>query len=257
MSVLKPYLRNLGIWTAALGLFFFAVGSTGPGTQGVGPLHKLPALLGFSLALASFPAGLSVGGSLLSAKPLQWRRVGVLAAASIAFSLLMFFNVTIWAPNTLAASGFQFAPGDPTAATHQSSAALRGAAADAYAGAQDVGEGRVDDWLPVNALAWELERRLAHSTLPFLLTWIGVLAAFWTRRVRRRDLRLAMHWALGLFLVVSLYLAGENSFELIVLRAGGAVFFAAWFIAFVPAALFGALGWVTALQLLGAEPADG
>ncbi|NNF28769.1 MAG: hypothetical protein HKN73_16210 [Gemmatimonadetes bacterium] len=257
MSILKPYFRSLGIWTAALGLFFLAIGGAGPGTQGVSPVHKLPALLGFSLALAGFPAGLSVGGTLLSAKASPpWGRIGALAGASLVLTLMMYVNTTVWAPNTLAASGFRFAPDDPAAATHQPSATLRAAATFAYAEAQATGEGNVGDWLIVNTMAWELERRLAHSTLPFLLTWIGVFAAYWTHRVRRKDLRLAMHWALGLFLVVSLYLAGENSYELIVLRAGGAVFFAAWFIAFIPAALFGGLGWVTALQLLGDEPPD-
>ena len=251
--MVKLFLVGLGIWTAAFVLFFLAVGGAGPGTQAVGAVHKLPSLIGFSLTLATFPAGLSVSGAVLSRGPERWRRIAGLAGAALLLSILMYGNLTVWAPNALATSGLRFAPADPAAATHQTSRVLRPAATEARAVAEAAGEGTTMDWVPVNALAWELERRLAHAILPFLLTWIGVFAAHWTGLLRRRDLRLAMHWALGLFLVVSLYLAGENSYELIVLRAGGPVFFAAWFIVFVPAALFGTLGWVTALQLVGQE----
>ena len=266
MSVLNAYLRNLVLWTSALGLFFLLLGGAGPGTQNVGLLNKLPAVLGFALALGTFPAGVAVScilrrPSAADPTPIEptgvaWRSIGILAATALGLSLLMYLNTTSWAPNALAASEFSDSANLPVPETHQTSAQLRTAAARAYAEAEATGIGGVDNWRSVNTMAWELERRLAHTTLPFLLTWIGVFSGYWTRRIRRSDLRLATHWALGLFLVVSLYLAGENSFELIVLRAGGPVFFSAWFIAFVPAALFGTLGWVTALQLLGTDPSD-
>ena len=253
MSALRPFIQNLGLWTAGLGFFFLIVGATGPGTQGVGILHKLPALLGFSLALAAFPAGVAASGPLLAERRGRGRRLGVLAGASLALSLAMGLNATIWAPNSLASSGFVFESCDPSATTHRTSRTLRMQGAEALATAQAAGIGQVADWQSVNTIAWEAERRLAHSSLPFLLTWVGVFAGFWPARIARRDLRLIMLWALGLFLVVSLYLASENSYELVVLRAAGPVFFAAWFLVFVPASLCGMLVWVTALELLGSE----
>ncbi len=99
-------------------------------------------------------------------------------------------------------------------------------------------------WQLANRLAWHYVRRTDGSVLPILFAVIGVLAGYWGRwSTGRLDLRRVQHWALGLFLVVSAYLAGENSYELLVLRSAGPVFYAGDLVLVVPAALALGLGW--------------
>lgn len=74
---------------------------------------------------------------------------------------------------------------------------------------------------------------------------IGMLAGLWAGWTRRRELVHAQYWAMGLFLVMSTYLAGENSYELIALQAAGPAFFAGFFVLIVPSILLIGLGWAT------------
>jgi hypothetical protein len=55
---------------------------------------------------------------------------------------------------------------------------------------------------------------------------------------------------MGLFLLVSTYLAGENSYEMIVLRSAGPVYFAGDFVLVVPLLLLRGIGGPTLLTLL-------
>ena len=61
---------------------------------------------------------------------------------------------------------------------------------------------------------------------------------------------------MGVFIVMSMYLGGENGYELIAVRAAGQAYFAAWFIVFVPAMLGLGLGWPTMVSVFagGAPP---
>ena len=100
-----------------------------------------------------------------------------------------------------------------------------------------VGDGPSLDWQRPNQLVWLYYRRIESAALPFLFTWLGVLTGFWSRRLARREITLAVQWAMGLFLAMSTYLVGENSYELIVLRSAGPIFFAADLILVVPGLL--------------------
>lgn len=252
MSIVAHYLKALGLWTLGLAVFFVLAGVTGPGAQGVGWLARLPALVAFALALGSLPAGIAVSRKALHPARDRWSRVGTLAFVTLLASVVMFLAVTRWAPAALAAGAVAGPGGDPEVA-QLTNGELRALVPAALAAAEAAGPGRIDDWRRINVIAWELDRRSAHATLPFLLAWVGVFAAHFAARAGRREVRLAMLWGLGLFVVVTLYLAGENGYELVVLRSAGPSFFAAWFIVFVPGALFGTLGWVTAMDLLGSD----
>jgi hypothetical protein len=107
----------------------------------------------------------------------------------------------------------------------------------------------VERWLEANRLVWSYIRRTDGTLLPFLFGLIGVLTGFWSTWVRRREVQQAQAWALGLFLLMSTYLAGENGYELIVLRAAGPVFFAGDLVLVVPTLLLMGLAWPTALTL--------
>lgn len=253
MSVLRRYLTFLLAWTTGFSLLFLAMGVTGPGGQGYGAMARLPALLGFGMALGSFPAGIAVSATVLAGSEPLGRRVFTQLGLSVLASVLMFGIVGYWAPSALARGSRTSALTGVPEVAHLTNPQLRDIGRPAQDAAYAAGEGRISDWQEINTIAWEHERRSAHASLPFLLSWVGIFAAYWASRLRRRELTLAMLWAMGLFIFMSLYLAGENSFELIAIRAGGPVFFAAWFIVFVPAALFGTLGWTTAIDLLGTQ----
>lgn len=85
--------------------------------------------------------------------------------------------------------------------------------------------------------------------MPLLLGLVGLLTGFWARGFERRELRQAQFWAMGFFLVLATYLVGENSYELIVLRAAGPVYFAGDLVLVVPALLAVGMGWPTVVTL--------
>ena len=79
------------------------------------------------------------------------------------------------------------------------------------------------------------------------------MLGFWGRRLSTPALARGLYWAVGLFLVMSTYLAGENSFELVVLRAAGPVFFAGFFVLIIPPVLAAGLAIPTAVLLWSGE----
>ena len=88
-------------------------------------------------------------------------------------------------------------------------------------------------------------RRTDGVALPFLFALIGTLTGFWACRLVSPQLVQLQLWAMGLFLLMSTYLAGENSYELIVMRSAGPVYFAGDFVLIVPMILLIGLGWPT------------
>ncbi len=109
------------------------------------------------------------------------------------------------------------------------------------------------EWRKANILVWHYTRRLAGVAQPLLFAAIGVLTAFWARRLGKRELARVLYWTMGLFLVVSTYLAGENGFELVVLQSAGPVFFVGLFVLIIPPALVLGLGIPTAVLLWTGE----
>ncbi|MFQ5679028.1 MAG: hypothetical protein ACE5HP_06180 [Gemmatimonadota bacterium] len=115
------------------------------------------------------------------------------------------------------------------------------------------GDRSVEAWRPVNRIAWEMDGTVVGSLLALVLAGIGVLAGAWARWTARRELRQAQYWALGLFLLVTTYLMGENSYELLLLHMAAPAFFAAWLPLIAPTMLLMGLALATAARLLGAS----
>ena len=245
MELLKRYFVRLAIWSAALFAFLFMAGS---GSDIWSAASRMPALACFAMILACFPAGLSVGAGVLE-NPGTFLREGLkLTVASLALIALAFVVIQYIAPAALAGGrapggGNEIEPREltlPELREHGRQAARR---------AETGPRTDLDAWLAANIFAFEHERRLAHSALPFFLTWVGALAGYWAARIRHPQLRTAQLLMMGVFIVMSMYLGGENGFELVAVRAAGPAYFAAWFIVFVPAMLGLGLGWPTMVSV--------
>ncbi len=246
MSLIPKFLAKLAIWTGLLLLAFMALSALGGWAEA---FAHLPAWAGRALGLAAFPAGLAVAKDVLPDGSVSWSRLGTMLGLTVGLSVTTFVLAN-WVGPVAQRSITQDAGADWADASTMSYGTLRHEVVAAIDIAKQQPEvNTIEHWLPANALLWQHDMRTLGSVLPFLFGWIGVLVGFWTRLTPRADLRQAQQWALGLFLVMSTYLAGENSYELIVLRAGGPVFFAGLFVLFIPTMLMFSLGWPTALVL--------
>jgi hypothetical protein len=172
-----------------------------------------------------------------------------LAAASVSLLMLTLGNaVGPRLARSLAVHGPATGATEPAYLTYtELKTAARAAVEDAEA---RPGPPTVDGWRHANILVWYFVRRTDGTALPLLFAMIGVLCGFWAGRTRRRDLRRTQLWAMGLFLVMSTYLAGENSFELIAVRTAGPAYFAADFVLVVPCLLIIGIGWPTVVSAL-------
>lgn len=246
MALISKFLTQLAIWTGLLLLAFTALSALGGWTEAIA---HLPAWAGRALGLAAFPAGLAVSRDVLPDGLPSRSVLGTMLGLTVGLSVTTFALANWVGPAAQRSIGQDVGLNGVEAAT-MSYGTLRREVVSAI----DVAEQRaevstIEHWLPANALLWQHDMRTLGSVLPFLFGWIGVLVGFWTRLTPRADLRQAQHWALGLFLVMSTYLAGENSYELIVLNAAGPAFFAGLFVLFIPTMLVFGLGWPTALVL--------
>jgi hypothetical protein len=106
----------------------------------------------------------------------------------------------------------------------------------------------VEHWLAANALAWGFVSRVSGAALAVILAWLGVLVGDWSGRARSAELRRLQQWTIGLCLIVSSYLAAENSWELVVIHAAGPAYFLAWLRIVPAAALLCGLAWVSLVQ---------
>ena len=66
-----------------------------------------------------------------------------------------------------------------------------------------------------------------------ILAVVGLLTGFWTAKLGR-PFRQPAVWGVAFFLIVSMYFAGENGFELIILRSAGPMAFVPWLQLIVP-----------------------
>lgn len=106
----------------------------------------------------------------------------------------------------------------------------------------------VPDWLEANRSGWMTITILTNSVVPGLFAWIGLLVGHRAQGIQPVEFRRLQYWAIGFCLIASTYLAGENSYEMIVLRAAGPVFFVAWLQLLPAALLLCGLGWSTAID---------
>lgn len=248
MYLLRRYFLRLVVW--GVGLFVF-LSLAGLGAEGGSPWtgpSRVPALACFAMILACFPAGLSVGTDVL-ATPRSFIRDGIrLTLASVAVIAVAFVFIQYVAPTALArgrvpGQGSVIEPRELTLPELREYG--RGVAKVAESGP----DSDLAAWRVANTVAFEHERRAAHSSLPFFLTWVGALAGYWSARIRHTRLRVAQLLTMGLFILVSMYLGGENGYELVAARMAGQAYFAAWFIVFVPALLGLGMGWPTLVSV--------
>ncbi|MGD2069317.1 MAG: hypothetical protein PVI57_11640 [Gemmatimonadota bacterium] len=242
MRILIGFWRSLAVWTAFIAILLGAVTLlTGSGAR---VMAQVPLWLGMAFTLAAYPAGVAVSGAVL--RPDHGRRgvtLGLFAGSAVGASVLAFLLLNWVAPALLSPSA---APGFPEAAgmTLGQLAERLGAAAPRDSG------GTAADWLTYNHLAYHFVRRTDGMVLPALFACVGLLTGPWARRLPPATGRAAL-WGMGLFLTVTTYLAGENGYELIVLRMAGPAEFAADLVLIVPGTLILALALPTIADLLG------
>ena len=255
MTLIVRYASHLGLWTVGTTLFLFATGFSGSGPWSV--WGRLPALAGFALILACFPAGLSTGADAL-ATPRRFLREGLeLTLAAVVVIVISFVVLQYVAPRALAANRTE--PSEAAEPREMTFPELRDYLREVVPAAEARSRTDLEAWRIANTAVFEHERRLAHSSLPFFFTWLGILGGFWARRIEHRQARLAHLLLFGFVLLVATYFAGENGYELVAARMAGQAYFAAWFIVIVPGALGLGLGWPTLVTLFaqaapGAEP---
>lgn len=261
MQLALRFWTKLMMWTGILFLILITVSLVGGQSVGTVMAH-IPVWGGLALVLAAFPAGLAVseetvpdaetgvGAGAGAGVGVIVRPIIHMTLAAIVVSLFTFVLAGWVGP---AAVGWLNRDAPPTATVepaqmplHVLRTELR--AAMATAKADSVTE-PILRWRTANQLGWEYFSRVDGSTLPVLFGWIGVLLGFWSRLSSRSDFRQAQHWAMGVFLVVVTYLAGENGYEMVMLHSGRFAGFAADFRLIVPGALVIGLGWPTIMTL--------
>jgi hypothetical protein len=246
MQLLTRYFVRLAGWSVALFGFLLLAGSGG---EIWSTMFRAPALASFAMILACFPAGLSVGASVLET-PRTFLREGIkLTLVTFTLIAVAFVVIQYVAPTALAGGRLVTDAGNEIEPRELTLPELREWGREVVRRAEAGPRTDLDAWFEANTFAFEHERRLAHSSLPFFLTWIGALAGYWAARIRHVQLRTAQLLAMGLFILVSMYLGGENGYELVAVRAAGQAYFAAWFIVFVPAMLGLGLGWPTMVSI--------
>lgn len=248
MGLVLRFWSRLGAWTGLLLAFLVGV-SLASGQPAAEVLAHLPTWAGLALALAAFPAGVSVASAVFPARRLvPWRILEIVVACAFV-SVLLFSVGNAVGPAVSRIVSSEAGRATVAEPTRMSLSELRSAAKEAVARARKE-SASVQQWQEANRLVWHLVRRTDGTALPFLFGLIGVLTGFWSSRVTRPELQQLQQWAMGLFLLMVTYLAGENSYELIVNRSAGPVFFAGDLVLVVPALLLAGLGWPTLVTLL-------
>ena len=239
MQLALKFWSRLLIWTGILLVVLMVLSLVmGQGFREV--MAHLPTWSGLALALAAFPAGIAVSSDVIPSDRLAFRRLVEWGAAAAALVIVFFVLGNFVAPGigrALDAAG----AAEPV---RMSWGELRAEMFEAVEQARSGGES-VERWRGANILVWHYIRRTDGSVLPFLFGLIGLLAGFWARPFSEPKLRQTIYWGMGLFLLMSTYLAGENSFEMIVMRSAGQAFFAGDLVLVVPSLLVLGMGWPT------------
>lgn len=213
-------------------------------------LAHLPAWTGLALALAAFPAGLGTSRLTFPDDRLVMRSLVAFGLAAASISVLLFALENLVGPAATRALGTTAHTESQLEPAAMSLGELKRAAGRAVETARAAeGAHTIARWQAANRLVWHHVRRTDGALLPLFFAVTGVMAGYWIGRFRRAEVRQAQSWALGLFLLVTTYLAGENSYELIVLRSAGPVFFAGDLVLVIPGLLGLGLGWTTLVAL--------
>ena len=245
MHVAPRFWGRAAVWAGLLLAMLLAISLvSGQGVREV--IANLPSWAGLAVALAAYPAGVSVAAETFPRGRLAPRRIGEFILAAAVVVVFMFLLGNFVAPRfsqTPAPGGSNAEP------VRMSLGELRAATLEAVERARAESGATAERWQAANILVWHYIRRTEGSVLPLLFALIGVMMGYWGSRFSRQQVRQAQYWSMGLFLLVSTYLAGENSFELIVMRAAGPVFFAGDLVLVVPVLLVLGMGWPTFVSL--------
>lgn len=109
-------------------------------------------------------------------------------------------------------------------------------------------------WQEVNRLVFEHDLRIVQSLLLPVMALIGLLAGSAAERVGL-VWRAPALWGLAGFLAFSMFMSGENGYEMIILRSAGPMGFVAWLQGVVPGCVLIGLGFAHLPSLL--TPRDG
>ena len=247
MRLAFRFWAQLGLWTGVL-LGILIVVSLLMGGTWVSTIARLPVWGGLALVLAAYPAGIAASRKVIVGERLQLRSLVEVSIAAVAVCVLTFLLAGYVGPVVVRWVDPQaVAAGDPVAM-------VLGELRREMIAAVELAEQATDSesrelWLDANKLSWVYFSRTDSSVLPLLFGWIGVMVGFWARMLPRMEMRQAQYWAMGLFLVIATYFAGENGYEMVVLRSVGPAAFAADFRLIVPGVLVIGLGWPTILAL--------
>ena len=184
------------------------------------------------LVVGAFAAG--VGSARLASQGGEGPSLGDVArlsAAAVPVGALAFVLMSWASPATMPDD---LRANEPRAATSAEIRAHLAGVADRIE-AEPVAD-RAEAWQAANGWAFEHERRIVQSLLVPVLAVIGFLVGIWSRSLGRPFRPLAI-WGAAFFLIVTMYFAGENGFELIVLRSAGPMAFVAWLQLIVPGAV--------------------
>ncbi len=226
------------VWTVAGTALFVGVGVMT--IEAYAPLRTAPVWLGMALVLAAYPAGIATAAHVWEEGRFSLERLAVFAGAAISVSVVAFVLANGVAPRALspdpvleATSALSLTLGELRDSLHVLSRALPTEPSDAEA------------WLPYNHLAYHYVRRTDGMLLPALFAWVGLFVGYWSAGIHEALLRRLPQWGLGAFLLVSTYFAGENGYEMIVLRSAGRAEFVADLVLIVPGTLLIGLGVAT------------
>lgn len=199
------------------------------------------------LALAAFPAGISVARRVIEWDEPRFRPLIEFAVMTALLGIVVFLVRGYIAPWVAASEAEAASGGGLEGATlvfHERPAAVREAEARAEAGPQTV-----EAWLPANRIAWNLDGTITGAAMAVVFAWLGVLVGAWASGLDRRELRQLLYWGLGLFLLMTGYLMNENTYELILMKMAGPAYFGPWFSLISPGMLFVGLAIPTAIRL--------
>lgn len=256
MESLRHFALHLAVWTLVLASFLLVTGWGGHG-ESWSVWARIPGVVAYALTLACFPAAIAVGARLLKAPD----GVGLAAGlVPLLFGGLMLTGGVaglnqVVVPRSLAATRAPEAASLPEVRA-MTLPELRQHLAELAPEVRDLAPGgEVSAWQAANVAAFEHERRLAHTMLVPLLAAIGLMVGFWLERMPVAA-RIPTALAVAAGLLASIYLGGENGFEMVAVRVAGPAAFSAWFIVLAPAVLACGLGLPTVVALQGVGRGD-
>ncbi len=246
------HLRIIG-WAVALSTVHTSLRVVSGTATPVSFLGDLTFFAAAMLAIAALPAGIAASRDLSLGLPGSLKSLAAISGIALGMAILSYGIADQIAPRVRSVSDATATGVEPASLT---STQLRAAARDGAAEAKGMdaqGIPSVAAWQEVNRLAFAHELRIVQALLLPIMGLIGVLAGARARRLVRPWSTAAL-WGLALFLVLSMFMAGENGYELIVLRSSGPMAFVAWLQLVVPGSVLAGLAFAALPDLLEGSP---